>query len=142
MSVSIVEFGELAKTSLARPAMAAKDSKALPDSAVVTACEAARAAMSAFDEAAKRGDGFGALCELSQSERSAVSAVCGTRSSTPAGIAEKALLLNSFLRTTRRSEVTQETVDFALSLANDAVKLAKTLAEAGTNRLVRRIPKS
>jgi hypothetical protein len=138
MSVSIVQFDGVARSSLGFPTAGAGDSKTSPDVAVVTACQAARAAMSAFDEAARRGEGFRTLCELSQSERSAVGAVCGTRSSTPAGIAEKALLLNSFLNAARRSEVTQEAVDFALSLANDAVTLAKSLAEAGAQRFARK----
>ena len=128
--MSRVQYDGLAKPALALPPTVSRETKASPDAAVVTACEAARAAMSAFDEAAKRGDGFGALCELSQSERSAMSAVCGTRSATPLGGAEKALLLDSFLSAARRSEVTKEAADFALSLANDAVALAKTLAAA------------
>jgi hypothetical protein len=46
-------------------------------------------------------------------------------------------LLDCYLSAARRSEVTQETVDFALSLANDAVTLAKALAAAGANRFAR-----
>ena len=90
-------------------------------------CLAARAAARAFDDAARRGEPFGALCDLSIEEQRAVKAVSDMKSSTPKGIAEKALLLDYYFHAVGRREVSEETFDVAVSLAADAVALAKAL---------------
>jgi hypothetical protein len=89
------------------------------------ACIAARAAIQEFDDGAKRGESFVRLHELSELERSAVAAACATQASTPADIAEKALLLERIIDAGNHCDATLKTV--ALSLASDAVMLAKTI---------------
>ena len=89
------------------------------------ACAAARAAIQEFDDGAKRGDSFVRLHELSERERSAVAAACAAQAATPADIAEKALLLERIIHAGNHCDATLKTV--ALSLASDAVMLAKTI---------------
>src|SRR5579863_9396621 len=79
------------------------------DSELFAACSAARAAVRAFDDAARRGDPFDALSELSVKEQRALQAVSIVKSTTPKGIAEKALLLERYFNALGRRDVTEET---------------------------------
>jgi len=97
----------------------------LPRGDLKAACAEARAAIQAFDDGAKRGDSFVRLHELSERERSAVAAACAAQAATPADIAEKALLLERIIHAGNHCDATLKTV--ALSLASDAVMLAKTI---------------
>jgi hypothetical protein len=120
-----VEFESVAESG-SNPAVWACDSgRPSPDAALIAACSAARAAAQAFDDAARRGAPFGALCDLSIDEQKAVKAVAVVRSSTPQGIAEKALLLQFYFGAAGRSSVTEDTFNVAVSLAADALALAK-----------------
>ena len=103
----------------------ASKSAGIPVGDLKAACAAARAAIQEFDDGAKRGDSFVRLHELSERERSAVAAACAAQASTPAGIAEKALLLERIIDAGNHCDATLKTV--ALSLASDAVMLAKTI---------------
>ena len=104
------------------------------DAALVAACEAARAAVQAFTEGARRGDPFDKLCELSEREHRAVKAATAIRSTSATGIAEKARLLDCVTNAAARFESSPETVDVALSLAADAVALAKAMSGAAKPR--------
>ena len=97
------------------------------DAELTRRCLAARDAAHAFDDAARRGEAFDKLCELSIDEQRAVKAVSEVKSSTPQGIAEKALLLDHYFHSASRREVSEETFDVAVSLAADAVALAKAM---------------
>ena len=103
-----------------------------PDARLIAACEAARDAMGAFDDSAKRNAPFYRLCELLEQERSAVKAVATIRSGTPRGIAEKALLAECIVSAGGRAGRKQETYDIALSLAADAIALAKATSNGGS----------
>ncbi len=107
---------------------------AYPDAETVEACLAARAAVQAFDEAARRGESFGRLCELSIDEQRAVKAVSAVKSSTPTGIVEKALLLDYYFNKVGRRDLTGETFDVAASLAADAAALARSLIPPAAKR--------
>ena len=102
----------------------------LLDAPVIAACVAAKAAVRAFDEAAKRGDGFAALCELSQREQEALKAASAVRAASATGIAEKALLLDCLAQENRRLGSTSSYANIALSLAADAIAFAKTMNAA------------
>lgn len=101
------------------------DTNSLSDEAVVSACAAAKAAIKAFDEAAKRGEGFSRLYDLSERERVALSAASLVKSVSPTGIAEKALLLDCVANASGRSAGSPNCAQIALSLAADAIALAK-----------------
>ena len=107
-----------------------RDTEILPDTSVIAACEAAKAAIRAFDEAARRGEGFATLCELSLREREALKAASAVRSASATGIAEKALLLDCLANEVRRPGALPDCATIALSLAADAIALAKTIGAA------------
>jgi hypothetical protein len=111
-----------------------RERNAASDGALTAACEAARAAIRAFDAGAARGESFQRLCELSELEHCAVKAVSRTKCFTPTELAEKAFLLDCVARAGNRSAVTQEALDVAISLAADALALAKAMAGAGAPR--------
>jgi hypothetical protein len=103
-----------------------------PETSLKAACDAARSAIQAFDDGAARGDPFAHLSELSELEHRAVMTACTTKAATAAGIAEKALLLDRIAAAGNPNKATLES--FALSLAADALALAKTIAAEGPRR--------
>lgn len=107
-----------------------RDADIFPDAPVIAACVAAKAAIRAFDDAAKRGEGFATLCELSQREHEALKAASAARAASPTGIAEKALLLDCLANETRRTGGAPVCANIALSLAADAIALAKSMGGA------------
>jgi hypothetical protein len=94
------------------------------DAALIVACAAARAAVAAYNAAAEK-DEPGDLAGLFERERLGLACVAASRALTPAGIAEKALLLRDCAETT-------ETVALAVSLAEDATALARAMVGIDT----------
>jgi hypothetical protein len=104
------------------------------DAVPIAACEAAKEAVRAFEMAADRGESFEKLCELLELEHNAVEAVSKIKCNTPLGLAEKAFLLDCLSGADNRSALKQESTKIAISLAADAVALAKAMAGAGAPR--------
>jgi hypothetical protein len=109
-----------------------RTSASFPETSLKSACEAARSAIQAFDDGAARGDPFAHLSELSEIEERAVMTACATKAATPAGIVEKALLLDRIAAAGNPSKATLQA--FALSLAADAAALASRIGAGDTPR--------
>jgi hypothetical protein len=103
-----------------------RDSEAR-DGLLIAACRVAREAMGAFDDNVKRNASFAALCEILEQERAAVKAVASIKSDTARGIAEKALLLDCIASAGGRAGRRREAYDIVLSMAADAIALAKAM---------------
>ena len=95
-----------------------------PEAVLIDAGAAARASVAAYDAEAAKDDPGDALAVHFERERLALECVAATRARTPRGIAEKALLLDECAQTV-------ETVNLALSLAEDAFALAKSMLGSG-----------
>jgi hypothetical protein len=91
---------------------------------LVAACAAVRAAVAAYNAEAERDEPGAELAALFERERLALECVAATRARTPLGIAEKAMLIDA-------CPESPETVDVALSLADDAVALVWAMVGAG-----------
>jgi hypothetical protein len=127
-----VRFGESRDGGLGFAFRSARLAPRLPEISTKAACDAARSAIQAFDDGAARGDPFAHLSELSELEHRAVMTACATKATTPAGVAEKALLLERIAAAGNPNKATLES--FALSLASDAVALARTIATSESRR--------
>jgi hypothetical protein len=100
------------------------EAAASPEGVLIAACAAVRAAMAAYNAEAEKEEPGELLAALFDRERLAIECVAATRARTPRGIAEKAVLLDECAETT-------ETVSLALSLAEDAVALVRTMVGVG-----------
>jgi hypothetical protein len=96
-----------------------------PDAVVIAACATARAAVAAYDAEAGKDETGDALPAVFDRERLALECVAATRARTPRGIAEKALPLDECAET-------PETAKLALSLAEDALALVRTVVGTGS----------
>jgi hypothetical protein len=94
---------------------------------LIAACAAARAAVAAYNLEAEKDEPGEVLAALFDRERLTLECVAATRSRTPRGIAEKAILL-------AQCEETPETVSLALSIAEDVVAFVKATVGAGAAR--------
>jgi len=109
------------------PVPVLSDPQTHPDTILAAACATARAALAAYNAEAEKDEPGDDLPRLFERERLALECVAATRERTPRGIAEKALLLDDCAETT-------ESADLALSLAADAVALAKSIMGGGCFR--------